>query len=311
MDNMISNILRREINRQRAVLPFCLRVVAENRQAYMSSNAAVSETVTTRKETSDKLEDNPYYTKYAEKIERAKQAAAAVELKEQISKEQQQMKVELDRMEDKVASTVQKGHDPGPRGSAQASGTKPKSLDDVVHSSLLAGHTADEIKEIWSHYHASKEDCIFAVIPSSSYDKLYDNATQYPLFLYTLPRIVDKEDETSSAYEFFLGQYINHTFYFTSLVLYQRYKESAPPCLVINHYPELRHTKGIVLMNGEFDRNSINLLEAQCLANQVKLFFGCDDIRRKMLLHSFNKDPEHFDHNELIKVFEQSLIPPS
>lgn len=314
MDTMLNSVLRREINRQRAVIPFSLRVVAERafsaEPATTSDGSAQSQPIKTK--TPPKIEENPYFDKYAEKIKKAQLAKESAEKVEQLTKEQQRVKDGLSKLESQL-STSASGHDPGPRPVAEdaARGSR-KSLNDVVHIDLLSGHTADEIKEIWSHHHRTKQDCLYAVIPSSSYDRIYELATQYPVFLYPLPR-ADKSasGEEEAGYEFFLGQFRDHAFYFTSLIIYQRYKDLAPPCLVLQHFPELGAKKGIVLMNGEFDKNSINMLEAQCLANQVKLFYNGEDLRKKMLLHAFNKDPSVFKYSDLISEFEQSLIPPN
>ncbi|KAG8236047.1 hypothetical protein J437_LFUL015649 [Ladona fulva] len=92
--------------------------------------------------------------------------------------------------------------------------------------------------------------------------------------------------------------------HFTSLINYQAYKENAPECLTITHYPELLNEKGIVLMRGEFDKNVLNVNEALCLANQMQLYYGKDDEKRDRLLERFTNAPEDFKHMDLIAELE-------
>lgn len=312
MDTMLTSVLRREINRQRAVLPFSLRIVAERSfSAQPEESGAQPAAAATRKKQQVAIDENPFFDKYAEKIKRAQELKAAAAKTEDISKEQQRVIAGLARLESSLSRSPDEAKDPSPtRASNDSSTMKPKTLADVVHMDLLEGHTADEVKEIWTHFHRTKPDCIYAVVPSTSYDNIYDLATQYPAFLYPLPR-ADKSvpNDEHGGYEFFLGQFNGHAFYFTSLIIYQRYKEAAPPIFVMRFFPELSNKKGIVLMNGEFDKNSINMLEAQCLANQVKLYYNGEDLRKKLLLHKFLKDPEVFNYADLISEFERSLIP--
>lgn len=42
----------------------------------------------------------------------------------------------------------------------------------------------------------------------------------------------------------------------------QAYKEDAPECLTVVHYPELKEERGIVLMHGEYDKNIIVSIRA-------------------------------------------------
>lgn len=310
MDNLLNNVLKREIGRQRAALPFCIRLASSETSTNSTASSSDKELPAKQENKTPNLEENPYYSKYAEKLAQAKKGGVGKGVQDKVSSEQEKVRLGFEELEAKL-STSKNDHDPGPRKGENASSSRPKTLNDIVHISKLEGHTAEEITEIWSQFHRTKEECIYAVLPSSSYDKIYELATQYPIFLFPLPRI-DKaaaDGQPKEGYEFFLGQFVSHAFYFTPLALYQRYKDVAPPCVVLHHYPELSPKKGIVLMSGEFDKNAVNLLEAQCLANQIKLFYGGDDIAKKMLLHTFNRDAEKFQHVDLVKEFEQSLVP--
>lgn len=89
-----------------------------------------------------------------------------------------------------------------------------------------------------------------------------------------------------------------------TVVFMQVHKENAPECLTITHYSEFKDSKGIVLMRGEFDKNIINANEAQCLANQLQLYYCKSDPERNALLERFTKRPDEFKHMDLIKQIE-------
>lgn len=85
------------------------------------------------------------------------------------------------------------------------------------------------------------------------------------------------------------------------------HKENAPECLNIVHYTELRD-KGIVLMRGEYDTQVLNPQEAQCLANQLQLYYCKGDKSKMELLETFNNRPDNFKHMDLIKEMENIKI---
>lgn len=57
-------------------------------------------------------------------------------------------------------------------------------------------------------------------------------------------------------------------------------------------------------MRGEFDSNVLNVQEAQCLANQIQMFYCKDDESKLNLLNKFIKHPDSFNHMELISELE-------
>lgn len=90
----------------------------------------------------------------------------------------------------------------------------------------------------------------------------------------------------------------------TPLLWYQTHKENAPECLTMVHYTELKDSKGVVLMRGEFDKKSISVQEAQCLANELQLYYSTDDPKRLQLLETFTSKPDAFKHMDLIAQLE-------
>lgn len=57
-------------------------------------------------------------------------------------------------------------------------------------------------------------------------------------------------------------------------------------------------------MRGEFDKNTIDVKEAQCLANQLQLYYNQKDEAKTKLLQEFTETPSKFEHINLIKQIE-------
>ncbi|XP_023363615.1 ATP synthase mitochondrial F1 complex assembly factor 1 isoform X2 [Otolemur garnettii] len=82
--------------------------------------------------------------------------------------------------------------------------------------------------------------------------------------------------------------------------------ETAASQLVLYHYPELKEEKGIVLMTAEMDSTFLNVAEAQCIANQVQLFYATDQKETYGLVETFNLRPNEFKYMSVIAALEQS-----
>lgn len=61
-------------------------------------------------------------------------------------------------------------------------------------------------------------------------------------------------------------------------------------------------------MRGEFDKNVINVKEAQCLANQLQLYYNNRDDEKTALLEQFNYKPDEFKHTNLVKQIENIAL---
>lgn len=57
-------------------------------------------------------------------------------------------------------------------------------------------------------------------------------------------------------------------------------------------------------MRGEFDNNVIDVKEAQCLANQLQLYYNNRSADKTKLLQQFTSKPNEFKHMDLIKQIE-------
>lgn len=178
----------------------------------------------------------------------------------------------------------------------QPSHTKEVRLSDIMNMEMIREKTKEEIEQIWTEYHKQK-DYICAVMEPEQYERIFDYGMKYPLFLLPLPR--------KQGYEFFLSQFQGNKVYMTSLLWYQTHKENAPECLTLTHYTEFKDSKGIVLMRGEFDLNFLNCQEAQCLANELQLYYTGKSSERLKLMETFNNAPNDFKYNDLIGQLEK------
>lgn len=73
------------------------------------------------------------------------------------------------------------------------------------------------------------------------------------------------------------------------------------------YYNEL-NDKDVILMRAEYDKNVINVQEAQCLANQFQLYYAQDNKSKLLLLEKFTKDPTSFQHMDVIKELENLTL---
>ncbi|XP_024845919.1 ATP synthase mitochondrial F1 complex assembly factor 1 isoform X3 [Bos taurus] len=162
---------------------------------------------------------------------------------------------------------------------------------------MVKGKTAEEIKQIWQQYFAAK-DTVYAVIPKEKFDLIWNRAQSCPTFLCALPR--------REGYEFFVGQWTGTELHFTALINIQTRGEAAASQLILYHYPELKEEKGIVLMTAEMDSTFLSVAEAQCMANQVQLFYATDRKETYGLVETFNFRPNEFKYMSVIAELEQS-----
>lgn len=163
---------------------------------------------------------------------------------------------------------------------------------------LINDKSVEEIKTIWLEYHKQK-DVIAATLTNDQLERIMGRAKLHPVFILPLPR--------SQGYEFFVLQFASNTIHFTPLLCYQVHKENAPECLNIVHYTELKD-QNLILMRGEYDNNVINAKEAQCLANQLQLYYMQNDAGKLKVMETFTKAPSSFKHMDLIKQLENLSI---
>ncbi|KAH9406266.1 ATP synthase mitochondrial F1 complex assembly factor 1 [Tyrophagus putrescentiae] len=363
--NRMANPLRNKLKTSDdKVLPFCYELALgrqlQQLQQLSLSTQANSEPEQQAKPTSTQsLEGNPYYSKYAEKIRKAqaeKEASAKASTTADAASALKTASEEPSKVTSKATTTTAQSQEPETKSdkanketpskaasvekesssktttttttTEAPSKAKPqerklrKQLNDIVKVDLLAEKSAEEITAIWNAYHA-KRDGIYATIPAATYQRLFETATKYPAFILPLPRnsctstssssstsstsSENNSDQPVGGYEFFLLQFEEHSVHFTPMAAYHLHRELAPVCLTLHHYPELSASKGLVLLNAEFDSNLLNALECQCLANQLQHYYTTEDAAPRLSLHLFNRQPKGFDHMRLIAHLEAGM----
>lgn len=61
-------------------------------------------------------------------------------------------------------------------------------------------------------------------------------------------------------------------------------------------------------MRAEYDANVINTQEAQCLINQLQMYYAQNDQSKLDLLKQFTHEPESFKHMDIINELENLSI---
>uniref|UniRef100_A0A8C0KM25 ATP synthase mitochondrial F1 complex assembly factor 1 n=1 Tax=Canis lupus dingo TaxID=286419 RepID=A0A8C0KM25_CANLU len=237
------------------------------------------------------LEANPFYDRYRDKIQQLRRSdPAAFESRLEKRIEFRKQPVGHSKQGDFIRCVEQK--------------VRPSlcllTLSSIFNIEMVKDKTAEEIRQIWQQYFAAK-DTVYAVIPVSTNDCIYSSVYScicFSQFLCALPR--------REGYEFFVGQWTGTELHFTALINIQTRGDAAASQLVLYHYPELKEEKGIVLMTAEMDPTFLNVAEAQCIANQVQLFYATDRKETYGLVETFNFRPNEFKYMSVIAELEQS-----
>lgn len=164
-------------------------------------------------------------------------------------------------------------------------------LNDIVHVDALLNESPKSIKKAWLRFH-QKHDSIASVLETASYDKLLERTQESPMFVFPLPV---KEKGFRSV--FFEAR--GNVQQYTDLESYKRLGPSAPSLLVCVFYPDLRDSKGLVLMRGRLDVQQLSPTDAAFLANQTAIWYFDDD-RYKQHVWTFNNDPKKFDFDKVV-----------
>lgn len=251
----------------------------------------ISTTSMNLEKAAEELKSNPYYDKYANKIAVLQQTSPEEFLTRLKSNEERKIPKKVDKT---TKATPLAGQPGNPKNMATTF-TKPKLLADVMKIELIEDKTSEEVQQLWIDYHKNK-DCIAASVPVTKFDIMLERGGKYPVFVLPLPR--------DQGYEFIVCQFAGNEVHFTPLISYQTHKENSPECLTMVYYPDLKESKGLVLMKGEFNKDVLTALEAQCLANELQLYYGEVNEKRTNLLERFTYNPDDFKHMDLIANLE-------
>ncbi|XP_068206604.1 ATP synthase mitochondrial F1 complex assembly factor 1 [Palaemon carinicauda] len=238
----------------------------------------------------EELEKNPYFEKYAGKIAKYQKTNP----EEFLNKFEKGKEIKESQPGGHGFSEVaKKAKEPLPK--AAYTFAPQKKLESILKTDLLKDKSNEEVQFIWTE-HFKNRNAVSGVIPSATYDQLHENTLKYPMFLFALPR--------DQGYEFIVVQFAGHEAHFTPLINYQAYQENAPECLTLVHYPDLKEERGIVLMHGEYNKDIVNAFEAQCLVNQLQMYYGGLDSAKLELVKTFHTSPDKFKHGDLINQLE-------
>lgn len=234
---------------------------------------------------------NPYFEKYAAKIAALQKTSPDefVERMEKFATVKEAKKKKETRDYSELLNPKK------PISKAQEPEIPHKRLSDIMKLELVQDKSADELKQIWYEYHKTK-DVIAATLTVQQFETLMTRAKDHPIFILPLPR--------SEGFEFILLQFSANTVHFTPLLAYQIHAENAPECLNIVHYTDVQD-KGVILMRGEYDTKVLTGQEAQCLANELQMFYCSQDEAKLKVLETFTKQPDSFKHMDLIKQVEE------
>lgn len=270
----------------------CLRVIALNQIPAVATFRSFRMTARQRSEKvlEQLKESNPYFGKYAQKIAAVQKSSPEEFLAklESVKKEKAKGNVGASEPARDYSGLLSPK---APLGAKPEEDAAYKKLSDIMKLDLVEQRSVEEIKQIWLEYHQGKE-VISAAIPVEQYDLMMERAKKYPIFILPIPR--------SQGYEFMLLQFFANTIHFTPLINYQVHKENAPECLNVAMYAELKESKGLVLMRGEYDSKVINGKEAQCLANQLQMYYSMQNESKLKLLDLFTNKPDQFKHMDVI-----------
>nr|XP_046247943.1 ATP synthase mitochondrial F1 complex assembly factor 1 [Scatophagus argus] len=252
------------------------------------------------------LEENPFYSKYQDKIQKLR-SAKPQEYKARLEKRHEAKREVLGHSKQaefvRLMEQELEKRDKTAAGDGASGGfTKNKTLGSILNMEMIRDKTGEEIAELWMKYYSTK-DTVSAVIPKQIYELIFSRSQSCQMFLYALPQ--------QEGYEFFVGQWCGHELHFTSLINVQTLGENAPSQLILYHYPDLKEEKGVVLMTAEMDPKFITVHQAQCLANQVQLFYGTQRQETYRLVETFNHQPADFKHMSVIAELEQSGLGPA
>ena len=255
-----------------------------------------STTITSRTKDSetDDLTKNPYYGKYAHKIEDLKQSSATLEYLKQIP-------IEGNVGSNKNHLMVTPDGQLGTGSDILRHNSKylpEKKLEKILNIDELNDKCIEEISKLWNDKHDAKK-VVTGILPAEVWQIFSSRIIEHNTFLLPLPR--------NQGYEFFVVQFDGNEAHFTSLYNYQVYGETSPECLNLVHYTEILEKKGLVLMSGDYDMNLITYEEASFLALQLVLYYGVTSETKKLAhLQRFTYHTEEFSHFDLIAELEDS-----
>ncbi|XP_021412847.1 ATP synthase mitochondrial F1 complex assembly factor 1 isoform X6 [Oncorhynchus mykiss] len=224
-----------------------------------------------KKEKEPELEDNPYYNKYQEKIRKLR-SAKPQEFNARLEKRNEIKREPLGHS--KQSEFVNLMEQELEKRDNQADGSGRFTKDKTLGSILNLDLIQDKSGEEIAELwrqYYATKDTISAIIPAHVFEVIFNRAKCNPVTM----------------------------------------GEHAPSQLILYHYSDLQKDKGVVLMTAEMDPKFMTVHLAQCLANQVQLFYGTQRQEIFRLVETFNHKPADFKHMAVIAELEQSGVNPA
>ncbi|GIL71832.1 hypothetical protein Vretimale_693 [Volvox reticuliferus] len=178
-------------------------------------------------------------------------------------------------------------------GISGVSAPSPSQLSQVVRLEELLKKTREEVVDIWLEYHVdAKAKRVGSVLSTQEYGTFVDHAKESPMFVLPLTK--------SGGYETLLVQCQMPFVLVTGLEEFKRNCASAPPYMMLTHYPELCDSHGVVLVRGDVIHDKgMNLEEARTIMELIRAFYTSPE--DYPLVRTFNHKPAQFNFGALLQ----------
>ncbi|KAL9656634.1 hypothetical protein ABK040_002905 [Willaertia magna] len=177
----------------------------------------------------------------------------------------------------------------------------PKSLDQIIKVPLLERETPEVIRKIWTEHYYMNPTIISDIVPYIKYQVLLHRAKECPMFVLPVFKNI--------GFQTMVLQLQKDHVLFTGMREFKAKGEYAQPYLSVSHFTEFSQSKGIVLMRGEINDQSVfNKGDAKELINFMYKFYLEDNLYHSFV-EVFNKEPFRFNFEELINSIK-AIKPP-
>lgn len=165
-----------------------------------------------------------------------------------------------------------------------------------------------ELQYLWRARFHDREGALHASLDTLQFAKMYARAFKTPSFILPLPR---PDGGDAGGYEMhfvqwsFVGPHTTHCM-LTTVAEYKLHREYAKPHTTLMFHQELSQLHGVVLMNGQVEKEAaLTADEATLLVLNVQRFYGgigdpARDAARAALLQQFGAGLAEFDMEALI-----------
>lgn len=179
-----------------------------------------------------------------------------------------------------------------------------KTLHSYVDIEKLKLLPRKELELIWRARFANNERSLQAIVEDVQFASMFANAFKNPSFILPLPKGNDGYEMHFVQWSF-VGPKTTHCM-LTTVAEYKLHKEYAKPHTTLMFHQELIGSNGVILMNGQVEKeSSLTMDEAQLLVLNVQRFYGaigCPENAAKKLkiLQDFTQGNADFDMQKLI-----------